>query len=48
MAKSAKNKDDKPLCYGTYVGEGDILCSNCKNALKKECIKYTNNRDRAF
>ncbi|MBW2992004.1 hypothetical protein KY345_02185 [Candidatus Woesearchaeota archaeon] len=27
----------KPLCFGTYVGEQDSLCSRCTEELKEEC-----------
>jgi hypothetical protein len=36
--------DEKPMCFGTYVGEGDTLCSKCSGTLKDECIKETNKK----
>jgi hypothetical protein len=41
-------KEEKPLCYGTYVGEGDILCGNCNIKLKKECMKCTDKRNMIY
>lgn len=39
--ESNEKEEDKPLCYGTYIGENDILCAKCNADLKKECIKLT-------
>jgi len=36
-----KEEADKPLCYGTYIGEGDILCGKCTHICKPDCIKLT-------
>jgi len=36
-----KEDDSKPLCFGTYISENDILCAKCRQGMKKECIKIT-------
>jgi hypothetical protein len=38
-------EDSRPLCFGTYVGESDILCSRCCPQTKKECIKFIEGKD---
>ena len=36
-----KEEDDKPLCFGTYISENDILCGKCTRNCKPDCIKLT-------
>jgi hypothetical protein len=39
--EESKKEEAKPLCFGTYIGENDILCAKCNADLKKKCMKVT-------
>jgi len=41
MTNVNQEDDDKPICFGTYIGEDDLLCGKCTRNCKPNCIKIT-------
>lgn len=46
MAEGECKQEQRPMCFGTYVSEKDIVCGACGEQLKKECVASMAARNR--